>query len=264
MTLTQEQIGNLTRLRDFLESNKSQMEFATVKNCMADFILDTKMANPVFAKAVWYCMCNCNADRDLLIGKLYEYFVQKHSKDKDEALELVKYALFLGGVDFQPKDVACPVPQSKPNPNTNRNNFGNVSRIGSVTKSPQSKWPLYALIAVAILIVIVILAKSCGGDTDNPIFTKFEICREYSGTIVSDQSKKTCRLSITVSNNSDLNVNVTNIYDPNDRKTYTAILKGGELRMENGPNLTISKTGKGRMRLDYDSKNYGKWSFMSK
>lgn len=264
MTLTQEQIGNLTRLRDFLNNNKSQMEFATVKNCMADFIHDTKMVNPVFAKAVWYCMCNCNADRDLLIGKMYEYFVQKHGKDKAEALELVKYALFLGGVDFQPKDIACPEPQSKPNINPNRNNIGNVSGTGFVTNSPKPQWPIYALIVVAIIIVVVILAKSCGGETDNPMFTKFEVCREYNGTIVSDQTKKTCKLSVSIPSSTDLQVVVTNIYAPNDKKTYTAKLKGNELRMENGPNLKISKTGKGRMRLDHESKNHGKWSFMSK
>lgn len=271
MDATQKQ--ELTSLRDAFRRNKSQLESLVIKDYMADFLRDSGLRKllmtDVSTRAVWYCLCNNNADRELLIGKLYSYYIKKGCDDK-AALWLVSVVLFLGGVDFQLNPIDRPNQQneqpSSPNSMGGIGNGGTKKAPASLlttTKKNSKRLVGVAIVAVAVLIIVLILVPGSKGEGggDNSKYSKEDLCRTYNGYIEKDNNKKICRLSVSI----DFDVTVYNIYKLDDTQTYSAKLDDDELKLKNGPRLRISKTKQGRIELYYeDKKKLEKWEFVSK
>ena len=257
----------LTEFRDSLKNNSQWVKMNTIQSFMSDYIHDmelkNKLDNPVSAKAVWYCVCNSNADRNVLINNLYDYFV-KNGNDEANALELTSLVLFLGGTDSQLSKVLKPV-RTRSNQGNNNGNQGRTVGVGK-GHGGIKKWVLGTVIAIALLLVVVWwIAKSSGGDNSSSnLYSIIDVCRTYEGSIENGDLKRTCLLSVSTKEHNELTIRVINVFNQNDKKEYVGYIKKDRLEFRDGPELIIKKTSKGRITFSCEDKSYGKWSFISK
>lgn len=100
----------LTELRDALRGIRSELSMKALKDYISVFLQDSELKSILIAddveRALWYCLWNNSANRQLLIEKLYNFFMApkkdaSNDRKKEEVLELISMVLFLGGVDFQ-------------------------------------------------------------------------------------------------------------------------------------------------------------------
>lgn len=266
----------LTGLRDSLRRNGSRLDLESLKRLMDYYLVDRDLrrklmdTNSIAMKAIWYCLCNNNTDRDELIGKLYNYFKINGESDED-ALYLVSVVLFLGDVDFQMNEIEKPIRQhlQTTDDTTGSGKFPSGNTHVTPTKPEPKpkilKW-VVALVAFAIAVAVVLVARFCfsGGYGGEQAFDKSKLCGIYGGTIEQKGVVKTYRLSVSLTDEK-LQVGVFNIHEPDDMTIYPTELKGDKLRLKNGPDLTVSNGNKGRIKLSYeDEKNERKWKFVSK
>lgn len=271
-----ERLRQLTELRDAFKRQGALMQFVDVeglvRDCIRDSSLKSILTEPKSIKAVWYCLCNNNVNRDSLIKLLYDYFVVRNKMAEKDALKLISIVLFLGGVDFQLNDIGSPVGSS--------GNFNNGSLPvdgqyggGSVKTKVKNKWKVPIILSVIVLLVVVLVARS--NKEHGTRIAKEELCRDYKGTIVTGENKKTCNLSISWSQGFDNNVfaiAVNNIYEQNDKKTYSGNLEGTMLYLKDEANkkvkLEVTKNDNGKVeRLQgksVNSENEEQWNFVPK
>ena len=243
----------LTNLRDAFRRNRSQLELPKIKDFIIDNIYDRPllkiMNTDVARKAIWYCLCNNNADRDALISKLYDYFIKK-GLDDSSALKLISIVLFLGGVDFQLNKIARPehLVQSS------------STLISSSGSNQNFKWIVGLALVMVVILVVLLLPKTCsdkgGAGGANSPYSMKDICIKYYGFIEEGNNKKTCELIIS----EDFEVTVSN---KDGIRKYTAKLDGDKLKLNIGIPLHISKDNKGRIKLYYREKHQ-RWDFISK
>lgn len=246
----------LTNLRDAFRRNRSQLELSKIKDFIIDNIFDRPllkiMNTDVARKAIWYCLCNNNADRDALISKLYDYFIKK-GLDDSSALNLISIVLFLSGVDFQLNKIARPehLVQSS------------STLISSSGSNQNFKWIVGLALVMVVTLVVLLLPKTYsdkgGAGGANSPYSMKDICIKYYGFIEEGNNKKTCELIIS----EDFEVTVSNKYKSHDIQKYTASLEGDKLSLKGGPTLYISKDNKGRIKLYYREKHQ-RWDFISK
>lgn len=268
--MSQDSIIQLNDLRDYIKSHKSQLEMDTIRNVMVDYIADmdlkNKLINDEFPKTVWYCLCNSDVKRDLLVRKLYDYLVRKGRNEQD-ALELISYALYLGDIDPQLSKVTKPNIKKSDNNHNKGPGRTKGGKGGSSSSSPKGKMVMVAVVAVAIVLLGFLAAKSCRHEQNseaNKLFSPIEISRVYEGSIEKKTGKRTCQMSISVGAPNELKVLVTNLYNQSVKEEYSGKIKKDELRLDDGPDLLIRKTAKGKIELTCNDGKYGKWSFVSK
>lgn len=261
--MSDEKTNQLKGLRDCL-LHRSDLTLDVLGNCMSDFIFDmdlkSKLINPVSEKAIWYCLHHSNASRDVLVGKLFEYFVDQKGIAENRALELISYALFLGGVDSQLSSVKKPE-KSRHNGNTGSYHGGHKAEGGR-----NRKWLLPAALVAGVVLLVIILIRSCGGTKDETEAqcSIIDVCRSYEGSIEKGPSQKACQMTISMERPDELKISVVNIYNPNDRTEYVGHLKKDKLVFREGPDLVIKKTPKGQVTLSCDERKQGKWRFVSR
>lgn len=264
--------AQLNGLRDALKRNG--MMYSDVGRLMDEFVQDDDLRRlfgmdkneHYFYKAVWYCICNNNADRDMLIHKLNEYF-SKYTR-KNQVGELIKYALFLGGVDYQLNDIVLTTSTSTRGSESIAKGSGNEKseHISYATR----KWVKTSVIAVTCLLAVVIITMVIGnGNRSNDVeFSVSDIRGNYSGIIEIDGNRTDYDMSISA----DLEVVLTTtrtyfMSKPEDseiKPNYSAQLKGDMLKLKKGPNLKITKENK-KIRLSCKGNaKYGNWYFNSK
>lgn len=263
----------LTNLRDAFRRNRSLLDLTVIKSYIAYYLdiedptLLKKLNTDIAAKAIWYCLCNNNADRDALISKLYDYFIIK-GLDESSTLELISMVLFLSGVDFQVNNIERPEylgqSSSSLRPLSNSNQVKDKSAPESYsTVRKNFKWIVGLALVVVVILAVLLLPRTCsdngGAGGANSPFSKMDLCRKYNGFIEEGNGKKTCELTISV----DFEVTVSNKYKSHDIQKYTASLEGDKLSLKGGPTLYISKDNKGRIKLYYKDKHLKRWDFVS-
>ena len=121
------------------------------------------------------------------------------------------------------------------------------------------------LIAIVLFLVVIWGAKSYDSDnSDSSLYSAIDVCRIYEGSIDNGDLKRTCKMSVSLKNQDELIIRVTNLYNQSDKKEYVGAIKNDQLKLDDGPDLVIKKTSKGKLTLNCDDKNSGKWNFVSK
>lgn len=261
----------LTSLRDAFRRNRLQLESSVIKNYMADFLRDRTLLNElntdIVARAVWYCLCNNNADRDVLISKLYDYFTKK-GMDNPRALEMISIALFLGGVDFQMNPIDRPVQVGQPSSsssllgNTRHGQTKHIPRPHS--KKKKHTW-IFGLAALVLVVLVVILIPMSGSENEgggnNSKYSEVDLCRIYSGYIEMEEKQQSV-MKVTFTQK-EYHVTVSPSSNQLNKKEYIAKVRKNSFELDDGPVLTIEKT-KNKMKLYCEAgDNYGKWYFES-
>lgn len=269
--------SQLNGLRDALKRNGRM--YSDVGRLMEEFVLDDDLRRlfgmdyneDYFPKAVWYCICNNNADRDMLILKLNVYF-SKYTR-KSQVGELIKYALFLGGVDYQLNDIE---PSSRGSESIAKRAGGKGETV--IKRNPKKLVPI-ALGLVALLIPILLIVKSNHSDKPDPDVLRRELHGSYEGSISYRKGHENIRMDYTFyieCSNDLIEVRLfrESVYfkgEPNDefsekiKDTYSARIKNDILKLYDGPDLTISKTELGKLKLACDKDGNGfKWALVKK
>ena len=264
----------LTSLRDAFRRNRLQLESSVIKDYMADFLHDNRLRsllmNDVSTRAVWYCLCNNNADRDLLISKLYSYFVKKGSDDK-AALWLVSAVLFLGGVDSQMNLITQPKRAGQSSPSLN--SLGNAGQSGISRKAqpvPSSsknriKWIAGLAALGAVVLLVVMISKNGGGSGEvkgDSQFSNMDLCHTYTGIIEMEGIQESV-MKVTYTKEKYY-VTIFPSSNQSNKKEYTAKVKGNSFKLDDGPDLTIEKAKKKTKLYCEAGRNHGKWYFESR
>lgn len=252
-----ERLRQLTELRDAFKRQGALMQFVDVeglvRDCIRDSSLKSILTEPKSIKAVWYCLCNNNVNRDSLIKLLYDYFVVRNKMAEKDALKLISIVLFLGGVDFQLNDIGSPVGSS--------GNFNNGSLPvdgqyggGSVKTKVKNKWKVPIILSVIVLLVVVlvvVLNNNHRGEEGLDIKKK-DLCVRYYGTI--GDKKLSLEISLDMDDDRFL-VSVSN------GTSYSAERSNDKLILKDGPKLKISRNDN-KIHLEGKDKNE-LWSFTS-
>lgn len=277
MQMKSGQLQQLTSLSHCLKSNKIQMDLSEVENFMMDIITDLelrhKLVHDWFVRAVWYCMCNSNADRSLLISKLYVYFIKKIKKNDTEARELIPIALFLGGVDFQLDMALGSKPIFTPPFHDNvphQSGVNSISKVGSVEDTHHRKnkalkfiVPAFVIILVCVIFFAIRKPETEGLGGDNSKVSAVELCKhQYSGIIKTNDNTTQYILSFRLEGNI-LNAVLKKKSNQSSIKVYEARVDKEMLYLDSGPCLQclgIQKKTPSQLHCNANS-GYGEWSF---
>ena len=241
-------IKQLAELRGFIVDNRSTIDPATIENSTVDYVLDTNLrrclTTPIVSRAIYETLLHSTDEREQHIVRLYDYFTVSNNKDESEALELIRYTLFLGGVDNKLRQVSKPP----------------KARCGG------SKRFVAGMVVAAILLLATILTiRNCSeqNTSESNIYSSVDVCRIYDGTIVNDGVETAFRMSISVIDSGVLNIKLTNTYQYDDTRTYTGHIKKATLVFDDGPSLSIEKTSNGKIKMSSETNKSGKWTFIS-
>lgn len=241
-------IKQLAKLRGFIVDNRSTIEPITIANSIVDYVLDKNLrrclTTPLVTRAIYETLLHSTDERDQHIVRLYEYFTVMNKKNEGEALELIRYTLFLGGVDNKLRQVSKP---------SKARSGGSKSRVAGI-----------AVIAILLLATILII-RSCSeqNTSESNIYSSVDVCRIYDGTIVYDGVETAFRMSISVIDSGIFSIKLTNTYQYDDTRTYTGHIKKATLVLDEGPNLSIEKTSNGKIKMSCETNKNGEWTFLS-
>lgn len=241
-------IKQLAKLRDFIVDNRSTIDPATIENSTVDYVLDTNLrrclTTPIVSRAIYETLLHSTDERDQHIVRLYEYFTVSNNKDESEALELIRYTLFLGGVDNKLRQVSKP---------SKARRGGSKSRVAGI------------VVAAILLLAIILTIRNCSeqNTSESNMYSSVDVCRIYDGTIVYNGVETAFRMSISVIDSGKFSIKLTNTYQYDDTRTYTGHIKKATLVLDDGPDLSIEKTSNGKIKMSCETNKSGKWTFIS-
>lgn len=250
--MTSQQYSEINDLRLFV-IGQSALEKQSLINVFCDFIhssdIQKTLITSEFSESVWYCYNYRNCKRESVVEKLYGWLVAKCKLDDQRAKFLVETALFVSGVDSSINDISAiiQIEENKENKRTLGKRF----------------FKFVAVFVILATVGCVALLIKNHTNTDG-VYTSLDLCRVYEGSIITPVENKSYKMTITANTNNRLDILVKNIYNPQDQSTYKCIIKNNELKLDNGLDLMIKRTGNNKITLDCDSKKYGQWFFVSK
>lgn len=257
------QCKELEQLRQNLDF-QIDWDISTLSGLFRDYLQNQDLCNVLitetFINAVVYCVEHRSDNRKELSEYLSHYFTRA-GMDVG-TLPLVSIALYLGHIDSEISPAEKSPKEKDRTGVSGATGESGQGGSGKAASTPKRKTLFMVSAILAGLFLFIFFGNHDHGKGESSQMV-FDICRVYTGKIVTDDCVKSCKISIHFMEGNKVKLIVTNTCDPNDVEEYTGRVEKNKLSISKAPDLKIKKLPQGQFALSGSDRHYGNWFFQS-